>query len=210
MPLKMLSGAFLQAISRQDHYNVASLHKERRPFRMDKKFWFQFIGLTIVILGAAALTFNQGWLRMFTGSVGKNTSSANQSVTKKTAEILDNAGNVKASFAIEVADTAEKRSKGLGYRDNLATNSGMLFIHDKPQKYTYWMKGMRFPIDIIWIRDNQIVDIIANIPIPIEGQTDETLEKYAPITEANRVLELNAGEAELNNIQKGDKIVITN
>lgn len=66
---------------------------------------------------------------------------------------------------------------------------------------------MQIPIDIMWISGDTIADIIPNIPPPIPGQTDETLERYSSTVEVDKVLETNAGFVAKNNIQKGDKIV---
>ena len=70
------------------------------------------------------------------------------------------------------------------------------------------MKGMEFPIDIMWIAGDTIADIIPNIPPPIPGQGDDTLERYSSTVEVDKVLETNAGFVIQNNIQKGDKIVV--
>lgn len=177
---------------------------------MDKKFWFQLIGLAFVILAATFFAFNKKLLIPLTSQFIKPSGQAVQDQDKPTLKIQDSSGNLKAQINLELADTSEKRSKGLGYRDFLATGSGMLFIHDKTQKYTYWMKGMRFPIDIMWILDDKIVDILPDIPPPVQGQKDETLERFAPVTEVNKVLETNAGFVAANNIQKGDKIIVEN
>lgn len=177
---------------------------------MDKKFWFQMLGLTILILGATFLAFNYKYLQPFTSQFAKTgkTNSIVKPSTKKSLKIVDQNGNAKASLNVEIADTNEKRNKGLGYRESLATDSGMLFIHETPKKYTYWMKGMEIPLDIMWIMDDTVADIIPNIPPPIEGQSEETLERYSSTVEVNRVLETNAGFVQNYNIQVGDKIIL--
>lgn len=178
-----------------------------------KTFWFQIIGLTTLICVAAFLVFNQTYLTALispfvkdsiTTQVNKPSASAQKSLLKITSPD----GTEKARLNIEIANTKEKRNKGLGYRESLASDSGMLFIHDNSQKYTYWMKGMEFPIDIMWISGDTIADFIPNVPIPVEGQTDETLERYSSTVDVNRVLETNAGFINEKNIQKGDKIVV--
>lgn len=175
-----------------------------------KTFWFQLLGLTILILGATFLAFNQKYVLPLT-KIFKSPGPAQQTAAAKTDSltIIGTDGSSKAELLIELADNKEKRSKGLGYRDSLASGSGMLFIHENTQKYTYWMKGMEFPIDIIWILNDTIVDMIPNVPPPITGQTEDTLERYSPTVEVNRVLETNAGFAAKNGIGKGDKIKLT-
>lgn len=176
---------------------------------MDKKFWFQLLGLIIVIMLSTFLAFNYKYVKPFTDQFTKTGQPTNtQKLVTKNLKIVDSNGQTQAEINAEIADTDEERVKGLGFRDFLASDSGMLFIQDDSKKYTFWMKGMRFPIDFIWIQNDEIVDIIPNIPPPIEGQTDETLERYAPITEVNRILETNAGFVEKYNIVRGDKIIL--
>lgn len=177
-----------------------------------KTFFFQIFGLIILIALAAFFAFNSNYLASLTAPFVKNTPRASAKVTavakKDLLKIAGPDGLTKAELEIEVANTKELRSKGLGYRQSLASGSGMLFLHENTQKYTYWMKGMEFPIDIIWISDNTIADFIPNVLPPVEGQTDDTLERYSSTVAVNKVLETNAGFISQNNIQKGDKIIV--
>ena len=55
--------------------------------------------------------------------------------------------------------------RGMMFRDSLAANRGMLFIHPKPGKYQYWMYQVRIPLDIIWMDANgRIVEMSPNTP----------------------------------------------
>jgi uncharacterized membrane protein (UPF0127 family) len=63
----------------------------------------------------------------------------------------------------EIADTSALQSRGLGYRDGLASGTGMIFLFDEPAPHSFWMKGMRFCLDIIWLADNQIVGAARNV-----------------------------------------------
>src|SRR5437016_1262720 len=58
------------------------------------------------------------------------------------------------TFAIEIADTMMSKMRGLSGRDALSENNGMLFIFNGTSSSGFWMKDMKFPIDIIWIRGN--------------------------------------------------------
>lgn len=107
-------------------------------------------------------------------------------------------------FTVELAVTPKEQQKGLGFRDSLDTDTGMFFVYQTAQTYGFWMKGMRFPIDIIWIRDQNIVDISKNVPVA----TESSLPTYSPKVPANKVLEVNAGIAEKLGIQVGDTVKI--
>lgn len=177
-----------------------------------KKFWFQMIGLIVLIMAATFLTFNQKYLIPITKSLIQKPTSINTSTQAKKSilKIVSEDGSEKARLNIELADDKEKRTKGLGYRDSLATDSGMLFLHEQESRFSYWMKGMRFPIDFIWIKDDTVVDTTTNAYPPVEGQSDDTLVRYSPSVAVNKVLETNLGYVAQNNIQTGDKIILQN
>ncbi len=111
-------------------------------------------------------------------------------------------------ISVEIADTQEKRNRGLGGRESLAPNEGMLFIFANADKYSFWMKGLKFPLDFVWIREDKVVDLMENIPAPAPGQKDETLPIYQPKEAIDKVLELPAGSIQRLNIKVGDTIQI--
>lgn len=110
------------------------------------------------------------------------------------------------TFSVQVADTDEKRQIGLSETQKLEENEGMLFLFDSANTYSFWMKNMNFPIDIIYINDNKIIKIFKNVPV--ENGNIPTI--YTPDKPANRVLEINAGLSEKYNFQEGDQVKIEN
>ena len=72
-----------------------------------------------------------------------------------------------------------------------------------------WMKGMRFPLDLVWIDDDRVVDVTADVPDQ-PGTPDAQLPIYSPSQPANRVLEVNAGWAKRNGVQPGDRVRLEN
>lgn len=171
---------------------------------MDKKFFFQILGLVIVILTATALTFNPQLIPNL-GS-GKNFTKPS-TATNGVLQIVDpTTMQVKAQIAVEVADTKESRSLGLGGRSSLGAESGMLFVMEQRAKPTFWMKGMLIPLDFIWIDGVNIVDILQNVQPPVVGQADSSLQLYSPITIVDRVLEVNSGYVAAHGIKNGDQI----
>jgi uncharacterized membrane protein (UPF0127 family) len=103
----------------------------------------------------------------------------------------------------ETAITSQQITHGLSDRDPLPENHGMLFIFDHKEQYSFWMKDMKFPLDMIWIDDKVIVDISKNVPVPVVGQN---LPIYTPKRQVNRVLEVNAGTADRLGIKVDDTI----
>ena len=103
------------------------------------------------------------------------------------------------TIRVTVADTPELRAKGLGGREGLAQDEGMLFIFDSDAKYQFWMKDMRFPIDILWIfASGQVVDIRESV----SPSTYPAV--FAPNSPARYVLELPAGFVKENDVVAGE------
>lgn len=105
----------------------------------------------------------------------------------------------ESTIFVTVANTEDKRIKGLSGKKSIDKNEGMYFIFDYPDKYGIWMKDMNFPIDIIWINSHHEVVYI------LEKVSPNTYPKvFKPNKDAMYVLELNAGFVETHNIKKGD------
>ncbi len=109
---------------------------------------------------------------------------------------------------IEIADTPAKRARGLSGRESLAEGAGMLFIFPKPARQNFWMKDMKFPIDIIWIRQttdgDRVVGFVENALPPASGQLENSLAIYSSPENVDRVLEINAGLVKKWRIKVGD------
>lgn len=125
------------------------------------------------------------------------------------------------TFKIDVADTMMSRMQGLSGRENLGERDGMLFIFDRPSTSGFWMKDMKFPIDIIWIRGNspsqilpgktwegKIIGFSENLQ-PEPKRTIFTLPVYRPPELIDRVLEVNAGVVKQYNFTVGDEVTIS-
>jgi len=95
----------------------------------------------------------------------------------------------------KVADNPLKRAKGLSGVD-LASfkEDGLLFIFDTATVQEFWMKGMKFNLDFVWLKDGHIVKIDKNVPAPVAGEPVAKVSS-APL-KVNQVLELPAGKAD--------------
>lgn len=103
---------------------------------------------------------------------------------------------------VEIAKSELEQARGLMFRKSLAGNQGMLFVFDKEARYSFWMKNMEFPLDIIWIDSNRrIVDITKNA-MPCNEQC-ETIE---PAAKSKYVLEVNTGFSDRYQLKVGDEV----
>lgn len=105
------------------------------------------------------------------------------------------------AVALEFARTRAEQSKGLGGRDSLAWHSGMLFEYPSPRFAGFWMKDMRFDIDIVWIRAGRIVDISHRV----KHYDDHPGPTIKPKELVETVLEVPAGYAEAHGWRVGDR-----
>lgn len=111
----------------------------------------------------------------------------------------------RAEIKVELADTNAKRTQGLSGRKKLPPDSGMLFIFPAKGLYSFWMHGMLFPLDFIWIDKESIVDITENVPVPADEDGDN-LPFYSSQFPFDKVLEVPAGFVKERAIKSGDKV----
>ena len=104
----------------------------------------------------------------------------------------------------ELAITSQQMTQGLSGREKLADGHGMLFIYDGYYLPKFWMKNMKFPLDIIWIKD----DLVAGVAKDLPPEGEQPQQTYEPLTFINYVLEVPAGYVDKFGIKIGDKVAI--
>ena len=113
----------------------------------------------------------------------------------------------EVAFEVEVSRTPADRNQGLSGRDGLPPKTGMLFVFQPARAPTFWMKGMLFPLDFVWIgEDCTVVGTTSNAPHPAPGTPDSALPVYHSPGPVAHNLEINAGEIELSHIEVGDRV----
>lgn len=148
--------------------------------------------IIIIILGVIALVL--GWWT-FAGIEGEPVSGA------------PSLRIGKQSISVEIADSSEELSQGLSGREGLAEDEGMLFLFPKSQQRSFWMKDMRFSLDMIFINEGKVVEIVRGVPAPLEGEDGAEIRVVSK-TQAEWVLEVNAGWVERHGIKLGDQVVL--
>lgn len=104
----------------------------------------------------------------------------------------------------DIAMTGEQKEKGLSIKDSLKEDEGMLFIFEREGKYNFWMNGMKFPIDILWLDSaGKVVHIEPNLQPCV---SNNNCTDYAPSKNILYVLEVVAGFAERHNVEIGTDI----
>jgi uncharacterized membrane protein (UPF0127 family) len=104
----------------------------------------------------------------------------------------------------DIAATDEQRTKGLSVKDRLDENEAMLFVFDYEAQHTFWMKNMKFPIDIIWINSDKTVVYIEHNVEPCSSEI--FCPVFRPDHDSLYVLETVGGFAERHDIVKGTMV----
>jgi len=101
---------------------------------------------------------------------------------------------------IEVAATDEERAQGLMNRPWMEETQGMLFLFEKEQRQSFWMRNTIIPLDIMFVSsDMRIVNIAKN--------TQPFSERGIPSTgPALYVVEVIAGFSDKYGLNQGDSI----
>ncbi len=168
-----------------------------------KKFIIQIVFLTMVILAGLYFTFQgdpNSIIKIPGTNSGDNTTLPTTDINK--LKIKDTTLN------IDIADTPALRTQGLGGRDSLADDYGMLFVFSEEKKHRFWMKGMKVNLDMIFIKDAKVVDLLRNVPAPQGNIKDENLPIYEPVVPIDMVLEVQAGFINKHSIQVGDQVFL--
>lgn len=107
-------------------------------------------------------------------------------------------------LTVLVANNRGHQYKGLGGRNDLGKYDGMLFVYGEKRRLGVVMRNMRFPIDVVWFNDGEVVDIAPNLQME-PGVAEEDLRLYRPRMDANVFLELPAGWVKAYDLEIGDK-----
>ena len=108
-------------------------------------------------------------------------------------------------YAVELADDDAERARGLMFRDAMADDRGMLFVHDTQEPQAYWMKNTRIALDILYFdNDRKLVAQQRDVPPCSLGDACPSYPSNAP---SRYVLELNAGQAEKLKLQDGTTLI---
>lgn len=104
----------------------------------------------------------------------------------------------RAIFTVQVADDNETRARGLMFVEQMPMMAGMLFVYERPQRASFWMRNTLIPLDMLFADESgTIVTVHANA-VPLD-------ETPIPGGEGIRfVLEINGGMAARLGIAQGD------
>ncbi|MGC2307523.1 MAG: DUF192 domain-containing protein [Nitrososphaeraceae archaeon] len=159
---------------------------------------------TLIVLLSMVLIAVPGFKLMSGDAIGQTERTKSEELN---ATSLPNKVKITINNVILQADVAlssEEQTKGLSIKDSLNSNEGMIFPYESPRTLSFWMKDMKFPIDILWLdADKKVVHIEESLqpcspllPCP----------SYTPDVQAQYVLETVAGFSSANGITTGTPV----
>jgi len=110
------------------------------------------------------------------------------------------------NISAEIADNESERRYGLMFRESLGEYSGMLFVFDREQPVSFWMRNTIIPLDMVFI--NESLDIVG-IQHNAEPCKADPCTSYVSGVPVKYVLETNGGFCMQNGVKEGNKIEIT-
>ena len=144
----------------------------------------------------ATRTASGGGTRTATG-IGTDTEASDE-YERTTVAASDRNGTRLATVGVRVADTSDRRYTGLSDTDSLAPDEGMWFVHPEEGRQAYVMRGMSFPLDIIFVDANGTVTRVVHADVEGTDAPYEARAKY--------VLEVNRGWANRTGLEAGDRV----
>lgn len=135
----------------------------------------------------------RGWQRVQQPTPAISTpSTINDLQVADRSKITVSVGN--KPLTIEVVNTLASITLGLSGRESIGSD-GMLFVLPQQTIPTFWMKEMKFALDMVWIQDGKVVEVTANVHAPDHSIPLNELPLYSPKQPVEMVLEVPAGKA---------------
>jgi uncharacterized membrane protein (UPF0127 family) len=109
-------------------------------------------------------------------------------------------GTGSHAITVEVADSEQNRETGLMFRRSIGEKEGMLFIYDREQDITMWMKNTYISLDMIFVRRGGVISHIATNTEPF---SENIISSEGP---ALAVIEMGSGSAKRLGMKAGDRV----
>lgn len=162
------------------------------------------VGLSVLLLGCAEQPSSTSAADLS----AEETNEVTEAVTASSGgQMLPVTAQVDVNgevIQLEVAGTQQQQAMGFMFRPEIPDDRGMLFSFDPPRRASFWMKNVQVPLDMVFLRDGQVVAISADVP----PCTSDPCPTYGPPEMVDSVIELRGGRAAELGLQAGDVIAV--
>ncbi len=119
--------------------------------------------------------------------------------------ITNNCSQVLGTVEVRVAETRQQKVVGLSETPSLRNGSGMLFPYEQASEHTYVMRGMDFPLDIVFIGADGRINAIESAPAPGPSEDGDDIRRTGT---GEYVLEVPRGWMDRHGIDVGHRVRI--
>jgi uncharacterized membrane protein (UPF0127 family) len=119
--------------------------------------------------------------------------------------ITNNCSQVLGTVEVRIAETRQQKVVGLSETSSLRNGSGMLFPYDESGEHTYVMRGMDFPLDIVFIGADGRINAIKSAPAPGPNEDGKSIRRTGT---GKYVLEVPRGWTDRHGIEVGHRVSI--
>jgi uncharacterized protein len=123
--------------------------------------------------------------------------AAKKPVSTEPQVVLSVHGGVEQTVTVELARTEDERTRGLMFRQALASGRGMLFLWKHPEPIKFWMKNTYIPLDMIFLDGERRVIYVEENAEPL------TLTPRGPDVDTQYVLEVPGRWARAHGVEPG-------
>jgi uncharacterized membrane protein (UPF0127 family) len=141
------------------------------------------------------------WLVALTALVAAMSATAQEPMRFRASTLTVETAKGAHDFAVELALSPEQKARGLMFRSEMPADAGILFVYDRPQVITMWMRNTLIPLDMLFIGADGKIAHITERAVP---RSDKTISSRARVV---AVLELTGGAARRYGISVGDRVV---
>jgi len=111
------------------------------------------------------------------------------------------------NYEIYITESRENQTTGLAAFEEIKENQGMIFEFPEEDYHAFWMKNMKFDIDMIFLdQNNQVIQIFENVQ-KSSYKSDTDFQTYMPKLKSKFVIEIKSGETKKNGLRTGDVII---
>ena len=168
----------------------------------------KFLGIVVILSAAIIIGGSMYYVPGYEVPTSNGSGVRPMAQSSTALKVPQNINTVKIAgrdIAVETVVMEDEMTKGLGGRDSIPQDKGMLFVFDNGLDFVqapqFWMKDMKFSIDIIWIDRNLKVIYIKKNATP-----ESYPQTFGPAkgVDARWVLEVSSGFSDKNNLKLGD------
>lgn len=124
-----------------------------------------------------------------------------QPTLPKVAVRIATAEGPEHAFQVELADHPAARHRGLMFRWSVPADGGMLFVFERPEHISMWMRNTLVELTMLFIRQDGTIARVVDRTVPLSEESIHSGEAV------RAVLELRGGSATRLAIRPGDRLL---